>query len=281
MNNEVFKIINDRASCRSFLEKEIPEDILNKVLDAACKAPSAGGFQSYSIIKVTDKKKKEILVDLSRGQKFIAKAPVSLVFCIDYRRIKRINEVQPSPFNETNNFMNLWMSILNTALSAHTLCMAAESLGLKSVYIGNILNRVDKVSELLNIPDFVCPSIMVTLGYPKSITKQPLKYSREVIVHDEEYKDIEVDKLIEVYKIKNKNWKMKNQEKWINKIYETALKYHGKEYAEKCKNDIIKKGYISTYQYWFGCYYLEEEGFMDFDDYVKFMKEKGFGWIKK
>lgn len=280
MSNEVIEVINQRASCRSFLEKEIPKQLLNQVLDSACKAPSSGGFQTYSIIKVTGKKKKEKLVELCRGQKFIAKAPVNLVFCIDFRRIKRINEIQPCPFNDTNSFMNLWMSIIDTAVSAHTLCLAAESLGLKSVYIGNILNRVDEVSKLLNIPEYVCPSILVTLGYPKSTVKQPLKYGREVIVHNEEYKDVDIDNLIKSYNTKNNSWKMKPQEKWINKIYETALKYHGKEYAERCKKDILEKGYISTYQYWFGCYYLEEEGFMHFEDYVRLMKEKGFNWIE-
>ena len=70
---------------------------------------------------MTNIDKKEKLVEYSRNQRFIAKAPVSLVFCIDYRRIKRINEVQPTPFDETNNFMNLWMTIIDTAISAQTL----------------------------------------------------------------------------------------------------------------------------------------------------------------
>lgn len=279
MENNIIDIINNRASCRSYLEKEIPEDILNQLLDAACRAPSGGGFQAYSIIKVTDKEKKDKLVDLCRGQKFISKAPVNLIFCIDYRRIKRINEVEPCPFDLTDKFMDFWMTIIDTAVAAHTLCLAAESYGLKSVYIGNILHTVDQVSELLNIPDYVCPSIMLTLGYPKTVPKQPTKYSRDIIVHEEEYKDTDIDKLVEAYNIKNNNWKMKLQEKFINRVYETALELHGKEYAEKCKEDILNKGYISSYQYWFGCYYLDGEDFMQLDDYVKFMRKKGFNWI--
>lgn len=280
MNNEILDIINKRASCRNFLEKEIPADILNQILDAAIKAPSSSGFQDYSIIKVTNIDIKEKLVEYSRNQSFIAKAPVSLIFCIDYRRTKRINEVQSTPFNETNNFMNLWMTIIDTAISAHTLCLAAESFDLRSVYIGNILNMSDKVSELLKLPDYVLPSIMVTLGYPKNKINTSRKFGRNVLVHDEEYHDIDILTLLNEYMNKYSSWNMKPNEKFINKIHETAVKYHGLEYADICKKGILEKGYISPYQYWFGYYYLDEEGFMGFKEYQSFMEKKGYNWMR-
>lgn len=280
MNHEILNIINNRATCRNFLEKEIPDDILNQILDAAIKAPSYSGFQAYSIIKVTSIEKKEKLVEYSRNQRFIAKAPVSLIFCIDYRRVKRINEVQPTPFDETNNFMNLWMTIIDTAISAQTLCLAAESFDLRSAYIGNILNVSDKISELLKLPDYVLPSIMVTLGYPKNNIKVSRKYDRNVIVHDEEYHDMDISTLLSEYRKKYINWNMKPNEKFINKIYDTAIKYHGPDYAEMCKKDILEKGFISPYQYWFGCYYLDEEDFMNFKGYQSFMEGKGFNWTR-
>lgn len=279
MNSEILNIIEKRASCRNFQEKEIQDDILDKLLDAACKSPSSGGFQAYSIIKITDRNTKESLAKLCRGQKLIEQAPVSLMFCIDFRRIKRIIQEQPSPFNGTNEFTNLWMSIVDSAISAHTLCLAAESFGLKSVYIGNILNQMDKVSLLLNIPEYVLPSIMVALGYPKNEIKQLRKYPRNIIVHDEKYKDIDINELLDAYNFKSNNWKMKTQDRFLSKIYDSAMKYHGRDYAERCKNYILEKGYISTYQFWFGCYYLKEEGFMESEDFVEFMQYKGFGCI--
>lgn len=280
MKKEIFDIIDNRTSCRSFLEKEIPPDILDQILEAAVKAPSSGGFQTYSIIKVTDREKKEKLAQYSRNQRFIAKAPVSLVFCIDYRRIKRINEVQPAPFAETSNFVNLWMSVIDTAICAQTLCLAAEALGLKSVYIGNILNTADKVTELLKLPDYVLPSIMVTLGYPRSSGKTSRKYDINLLVHDEEYRDIDMDELLDEYRKKYRDWSMKPNEKNTGTLYNTADAYHGQAYAELCKKYVLEKNAISPYQYWFGCYYLDEEGFMGFREYQDFMEKKGFNWMK-
>lgn len=281
MSNNISDIIDNRATCRSFMEKEIPEEIMNQLLDAACKSPSSGGFQTYSIIKVTKKEKKQQLVTLCRNQKFIEKAPVSLIFCIDFRRVKRIIEVEPSPCTETDSFMNFWMGLIDAAISAQTLCLAAEAFGLKSVYIGNMVNTVDKVAELFNVPQYVCPAIMVTLGYPISLPKKSLKYNKSILVHEDEYHDMDIDIIMKAYKEKDGNQKIKATEKLIEKVYNTAKVYHGAEYAEKCKRYIQDKGIVSTYQYWFGCYYLEEEGFLNMQGYKDFMKKQGFNWLEE
>lgn len=278
MNKDIMKIINNRASCRNFKDEKISDEVVDKLLDAACKSPSGGGFQNYSIIKITDQKIKDELVPLCRDQKFISKAPVSLVFCIDFRRIKIIQEIEPFPFEENNKFMNFWMSILDTAISAQTLTLAAESYGLKSVYIGNIINNIDKVSDLLNLPDYVLPSIMLTLGYPKQVPKPTNRYSKELIVHENIYTDYSTDILIDEYKGKYSNWKLQPKDKFIDLIYKTSKKLEDEEFAEKCIEYIKEKNMLSPYQYWFGCYYLDDD-FMSLEGYVDFMREKGFKWI--
>lgn len=281
MSSDIFDIINNRASCRSFLEKEIPEEIMNQLLDAACKSPSSGGFQTYSIIKVTKKEKKEQLVKLCRNQKFIEKAPISLIFCIDFRRVKRINEIEPTPCIETDKFTNFWMGLIDVSISAQTLCLAADVFGLKTVYIGNMINMIDEAAKLLNVPEYVCPAIMVTIGYSTSVSKPPLRFDKSILVHEEEYKDLDIDMLMKAYKEKDGNQEIKATERLVEKIYNTASAYHGVEYAEKCKEYILDKGIISTYQYWFGCYYIDEERFLNTQGYKKFMKKQGFNWLEE
>ena len=89
---DLYELIEKRATCRAYKPDGIPDDVLNRVLEAGCKSPSGGGFQSISIIKITDPDKRKRLVDFSRGQKFVATAPVSLVFCVDYHRMRRVME---------------------------------------------------------------------------------------------------------------------------------------------------------------------------------------------
>lgn len=278
--HDLYDLINNRVSCRSFLEKEIPEDVINKILNAACKSPSSGGFQKYSIIKVKKYETKAELARFCRSQNFIGKAPVNLVFCVDFRRIIRINEIIPAPCDMINQFSELIMAIIDTAICAHTLCLAAEAEGLSSVYIGNIIYTMDKVSQLLKLPKYVFPSIMVTLGYPKNQAKLSEKYDLDVIVHDEEYQDMDIDELKKHYENKYKNWNMKITDNIINKIYDTCNNLKGEEFAEKCKEYIINNGNISSYQYWFGYYYLQLDGFLDFEEYIDYMKKQGFNWLE-
>lgn len=275
----IYEMMNNRSSCRSFTDEEITEETLNKILNVACNAPSSGGFQNYSIIKIRNVKTKSKLAKLCRNQTFIEKAPVCLIFCIDYRRIKRINEIIPAPCDLTNSFMDFWMSVLDTAICAQTLCIAAEEENLGSVYIGNIINTIDRVSDLLKLPEYVCPSIMVVLGYPKNNSKPSKKYDSKVIVHDEGYKDMDTKSLLMEYEEKYKDWNMKTTNNLINKIYDTCFSLHGKEFAENFKEYAISKNKISPYQFWLGYYYNNNKEFLDMNGYIKLMKKQKFNWI--
>ena len=276
--NPIIDLLHQRSSCRSYDSKPIPDDVMTSLLEATCSSPSGGGFQNLSIIKVTDKEKLAALQKICRNQPFISKAPVSMVFCIDFRRYMKVKEIEPFPFKEHQNFMNFWMAIIDTAIMAHTFCIAAESHDLKTVYIGNIIHEFEQAAKLLGLPKFVLPSIMVVAGYPKSPITPKKKYPIDLLVHENTYQDPSPDTVYSAYQAHNDSWKMSAKDTFVNKIYETAKSYHGEAYAEKCKTYIEEKGVISPYQYWFGCYYLDA-GFMQLDDYIRFMRSQGFDWV--
>ena len=241
LNNKVVDVIRERRSCRAFESTKIPEEIMNILLESACVAPSSGGFQQYSIVKVTSKNSLSKIAKLCRNQTFIEKAPLSLVFCIDFRRIKKIQEFEDFPHDDENSLKNFQMAILDTGLSAHNVCLAAESMGLASVYIGNILNDIGEITDILKLPKYVVPSIMLTIGYPMNKGKDPGHYNFDVIVHDEEYKDCNPQEQYEKYQYKYKNWGMK----------------------------------IPPYTYWFGHYYNKDSGSTE-REYIEFLKKQGF-----
>lgn len=276
---DIIDLIQKRRTCRSFKEDAIPDHIMDQLLDAACKSPSGGGFQTISIIKVTSQSMKKKLKPLCRNQAFIEKAPVSFIFCIDLRRITRICRLESAPLHMKGEFINLWMGIIDASISAQTLCLAGESFSLGSVYVGNLLNHLQEASKLFELPKFVIPAIMVTMGYPKYQGIPSGKYPYSVMVHENTYKDLSDESLLQAYDQKYATWQMQPKEKILNQIRETAYQLEGLEFSKACMEAIDKKQSISPYQYWFGSYYSQDETFMQYEDFVKYMKEQGFDWM--
>ena len=77
---EFFGAVGARRSTRAFLPRAVPGEMLERILEAANLAPSAGNLQSYEIFVVTNKRRREDLARAAREQLFIAGAPVVLVF---------------------------------------------------------------------------------------------------------------------------------------------------------------------------------------------------------
>jgi len=108
--NKTIELLYERASCRSFGEEPIPDETLDVVLAAAAHAATGGNLQPYSIIKVLDSEVRQRLMALCGDQPFIGQAPVSLVFCIDFRRLERWAALEKAPFSARRAFRHFWIS---------------------------------------------------------------------------------------------------------------------------------------------------------------------------
>lgn len=280
MEADIYRLVRERASCRSYRPDPIPKDVLDRVLAAGCESPSSGGFQTLSIIKVTDPAKQKKLVELCRNQHFIATAPVSLVICVDYHRMERLIAREPAPFREPDLFPNLVMGVWDAAVCAQTMVLCAQAEGLGSCYIGNLLNRLGEASELLGLPQRVFPAVMLTLGWPKFGRKQPPKYPPSILVHDNTYQELPDEVLYSAYRKQNRYQKLPAKPAQVEACCEMARMLHGDDYASAVRADIEKKGYLSPYQYWFGCWYTDEPEFLDTAGYRAYFKQQGFHWLE-
>lgn len=278
---DYLNIMKNRSSCRDFTDDPIDEAALSRLLEAAICAPSSGGFQNYSIIKVADPQRKQSLAKLCRNQGFIGKAPVNLVFCIDLHRERRIAQSYSVLPNIQFDYESLAMYIMDAAIAAQTLCMAAEAEGLGSVLIGNIVTNQKAVAELLNLPKQVLPVIMVTLGHRKSNGTLSGKYPASVMVHEETYQEQDITKLQEAWKQKYADWKIKPNEKLMSRIGEVTKSYFGEAYAEEGAKLIDDHDWVDPFSFWYGYYYPNHEGLMTAEDHLKFLEEQEMTGYKK
>ena len=241
--NETISTILKRGSLRRYDEKDISKEDLNLILKSAMRAPTAGNMMSYSVIVVKNKETKEKLSVSCDNQHFIKTAPVLLVFLADLNKWYKYYE-----YNNTKQFMeekgecfegpteaNLMLATQDAIIAAENVVIAAESLGIGSCYIGDIMENFEYHKELLNLPKYVYPVTMLTLGYYPEGYNVPLRdrFNEEYIVFEEEYKEFSEEDI-------------KNMFKERDKLFVTQNKYNANNYAQyhfnmKVKSDFSKE----------------------------------------
>jgi FMN reductase [NAD(P)H] len=278
--NDTMRLLMERASCRNFKDQKIPGEVLNLILDAGVHAPTGGNLQPYSVIKIESSETRGKLAEMCM-QNFIAQAPVNLLFCIDWHRLERWAKLEIAPFTATSSFRHFWISFQDTIISAQNICTAADAMGLGSVYIGTIMDLMPEIRDLCALPKGVLPVVLLCLGYPKSELMVRRKLGREVVVHDEKYREIDELELKSVFDKKYHHVKIEMTDERLERIKEVCEKVHGAAFAEKCIEDIKKKVYINAAQRYFGLHYDADLMPDSNEEFLTWMKEFGFGWFEK
>lgn len=205
--NEVINTINSRVSLRRYDSCEISNDDLEKIIESAIKAPTAGNMMMYSILKITDEKIKETLSETCDNQPFIKNAKVTLIFLADLQKwydYFEVCEVENIKAPGMNDFM---LGIDDAIIACQNAVVAAESLGIGSCYIGDIMENYEKHKQLLNLPDYTFPAAMITLGYyPKDMNKiYRDRFDKQYVVFENTYKKLDEDELKNMFKHKEED----------------------------------------------------------------------------
>jgi nitroreductase len=192
---DLYRLLMKRRSARAFSDQEIPEPWIDELLDAAANSPSGGNMQPFSIIVVREAERRKELAHLVGDQPWVRNAPLSMIFCLDFYRIKKWAEMCQTEFKGESAVNHFLIGYADVMIAAQTVAILAESYGLGSVYIGTIQHEMDKVREFFKIPEFVLPMMLLCVGYPKSIPQHIPKLTRNAIVHKEEYRRSEDDEI--------------------------------------------------------------------------------------
>lgn len=201
--NETIRLLAERKSVRVFENREIAPEVKDAILAAAMRAPTAGNMMLYSILDITDQSIKDRLAVTCDDQPFIATAKMVLIFCADYRRWHRKFRLAgcdggdvPAP-----ELSDLLLAASDAVIAAHAACTAAESLGVGSCYIGDIIENFEEHRALLKLPPQTAPVCMLVFGYPTAQQRerrQTTRFPRESIVFENGYRELTEDELLEM-----------------------------------------------------------------------------------
>ena len=166
---DILQAVKERRSIREFQNRDVPEDIVNKLIEALIWAPSAGNLQSRKFYFVKDSSLKRRLAVAALNQRFIAEAPLVVVGCADTSISRSYGERGKTLY-----------SVQDVACSIMGMMLAAHADGIGSVWVG-AFNEAE-VSEVMDLKPDLRPVVIVPLGYPARIPGAPRRVSREEAV---------------------------------------------------------------------------------------------------
>ena len=207
-NNAILSALSARKSVRVFTPDPVTPDERAAILNAAFQAPTAGNQQLYTILDITDPALKATLADLCDHQPFIAGAPLVLVFLADCRRWLNAYHAAGITDARKPGAGDLMLAVADTCIAAQNAVVAAESFGIGSCYIGDIMENCATQRSLLHLPDYVFPAVMLVFGWPTQQQKDRVKPQRcamEHIVHENGYRTMDGAELRDAFGYKAGN----------------------------------------------------------------------------
>ena len=198
--NAITESLRNRKSVRAFEDRQIAENIKQEILRCAAQAPTAGNQQLYTILDITDQALKDKLAVSCDNQPFIAKAPLVLIFCADAGKWHDAY-IEAGCGPRAPGAGDLMLAVCDAAIAAQNAVTAAESFGIGSCYIGDIMERCETHRELLGLPAYVFPALMLVFGYPtaqQAGREKPERFAMKHIVHENTYRRMDGPELREM-----------------------------------------------------------------------------------
>lgn len=167
---ELLDIIKTRRSIRKYKPEDVPDEYIEKMLEAARWAPSAVNGQPWRFLVVRDKEIKKKMGKYIKSylviNRHVSEAPVIIAICSKDKSYK-------------------WAS-LDCAMASQNIMLEAHSLGLGSCFIG-VFNE-NKIKELLGMPDKMGIVGLITVGYPDGEAEAPPRLELDEIAFYDAYR---------------------------------------------------------------------------------------------
>lgn len=182
------KTINTRRSIRKYAEKEIGEELLNRLLREAARTQTMGNLQLYSVVVTRSDEMKAKLAPAHFNQPMVTEAPVVLTICADYNRTSvwcRNRKAEPG-YDNMLSFIN---AATDALLYTQTFCNLAEEEGLGLCFLGTTVYMPQMIIDVLQLPELVMPVATITLGWPAEEPALSDRLPVESFIHSEKYSD--------------------------------------------------------------------------------------------
>ncbi|MEM1666646.1 MAG: nitroreductase family protein [Nitrososphaerota archaeon] len=188
VGRSLLNIIYNRRTIRKFKPADIPEELLNMIVEAGQRAPSYN--QAYSFILVSDKEKRKALEDIC-DVKYISNASAIIVICSDLNRVSKMYDYLNRNHVLTSDEypVETIYSIFETGLATQNMIIAAEVLGFGTALLDCVLVEAERVAALLELPKGVIPIGLLCIGEKDELPPKRPRWPLRIVFHKNKYRE--------------------------------------------------------------------------------------------
>ena len=239
-----------RKSIRKYSEKEVPDELLGRLLNEAARTQTMGNLQLYSVILTRSSEMKERLAPAHFNQPMVTSAPVVLTICADFNRTSqwaRCRKADPG----YDNLLSFQNAAIDALLYTQTLCNLMDEEGLGYCYLGTTVYMPQQSIDVLQLPRLVMPVATLTVGWPAEEPPLSDRLPLESFVHNETYRDYTPEAIDAFYTPKeqlpeNQHFVELNHKETLAQVF-TDIRYTRKD------NEALSAAFIET---------LKRQGFL-------------------
>ncbi len=226
------KNLTTRRTIRQYSEREVTEELLNRLMTEAARTQTMGNLQLYSVVATRSPEMKERLAPAHFNQPMVKGAPVVLTICADFRRTTRwCEERKAAPGYD--NFLSYQNAAIDALLYTQTLCNLMDEEGLGYCYLGTTVYMPQMIIDTLQLPKLVMPVATLTVGWPAEEPPLADRLPLQSFVHQETYKDYSREDIDRYYTAKeeleeNREFCRINNKETLAQIF-TDIRYTKKD----------------------------------------------------
>ena len=242
--------LNSRRTIRRYTGRPIDPALLDRLLEAACRASNTGNMQAYSVVVTTDPAIKAALAPAHFNQPMVQAAPAVLTWCADYNRFSRWCECRRADACY-DNFQSFMASAIDTLLAAQTFATAAEAEGLGICYLGTTTYNAGEIIDVLHLPRLVVPVTTITVGWPDEQPAQTDRLPLDATVHRDTYRDFTPEDIDRLYAAKeslpeNLQFVRENNKETLAQVF-TDVRYprrNNEPFSDKFITVLKRQGFL-------------------------------------
>lgn len=184
-------LLQKRCSVRKFSTRSVSDEVIEYILECGRLAPSGGNEQAWRFGVIKDPKTILAIAEAA-WQDWIKSAPLLIVLCTEVIEDARgCRDVQKARFPEwaeaiekleKDFYTKIHQEEHQTKIPGTHMVLAALEYGVCSTWVSYF--EVEKVVQILNLPDKYLPSEILVFGYPEGETKvRPKKNLAEIVFY--------------------------------------------------------------------------------------------------